>query len=406
MKPIFKNETGITLIALIITIIILLILAGVTLSLVIGDNGLINNANTTKLNTEYAKVDEAINLEFADYTTKKNMEENYCRVFIEFLQQKEVVNEDNIINISKILGDKMSTGNGSGSSDVYKLEKVTEENEDADMQNIKYKLVYYDKNNNATEIGNIEENAKIVTIEDVLICENGTITGVNPNYLTEPVQGECVENKTINEKFEDIVIPESINGVTVTKIKEFALAGIRNLKSVYIPDTVTEIEGAAFVECISLETVAGMKNVSKIGQIVFNYCSSLKNIELPQNLIYLGEETFSNCTSLETIVIPDSITCITGRLFSNCTSLNNVVLPNALTKIYSGAFSNCTGIANIIIPKSVNYVSGGAFEGWTAEQTINCETTSEYANANWNSSWEQWNEDCNAVVVWEYKRTV
>ena len=40
-----KNEkSGITLIALIITIIVLLILAGVSISIVIGDNGILNQA--------------------------------------------------------------------------------------------------------------------------------------------------------------------------------------------------------------------------------------------------------------------------------------------------------------------------------------------------------------------------
>ena len=39
-----KSNKAITLVALIITIIILLILAGVSLSMVLGDNGLINKA--------------------------------------------------------------------------------------------------------------------------------------------------------------------------------------------------------------------------------------------------------------------------------------------------------------------------------------------------------------------------
>ena len=39
-----KSDKAITLVALIITIIILLILAGVSLSIVLGDNGLINKA--------------------------------------------------------------------------------------------------------------------------------------------------------------------------------------------------------------------------------------------------------------------------------------------------------------------------------------------------------------------------
>lgn len=46
----FKKEKGITLVALVITIIVLLILAGVTISLVVSDNGVINKAKDAKTN--------------------------------------------------------------------------------------------------------------------------------------------------------------------------------------------------------------------------------------------------------------------------------------------------------------------------------------------------------------------
>jgi type II secretory pathway pseudopilin PulG len=52
------KEKGITLIALIITIIVLLILAGVSINLVLGDNGVITKAKTAVEETEKAKVDE------------------------------------------------------------------------------------------------------------------------------------------------------------------------------------------------------------------------------------------------------------------------------------------------------------------------------------------------------------
>ena len=42
-----KADKGITLVALIITIIVLLILAGVSISMVLGDNGLINKAQNS-----------------------------------------------------------------------------------------------------------------------------------------------------------------------------------------------------------------------------------------------------------------------------------------------------------------------------------------------------------------------
>ena len=50
-----KDNKGITLIALIITIIVLLILAGVTMSFVVGDNGIIKNAQKSKVKAEKAQ---------------------------------------------------------------------------------------------------------------------------------------------------------------------------------------------------------------------------------------------------------------------------------------------------------------------------------------------------------------
>ena len=40
-----KNQRGITLIALVITIIVLLILAGITITLLMGENGVLNRAH-------------------------------------------------------------------------------------------------------------------------------------------------------------------------------------------------------------------------------------------------------------------------------------------------------------------------------------------------------------------------
>ena len=47
-----KKEKGITLIALVITIIVLLILAGVTIATLTGDNGILTKANEAKESTE------------------------------------------------------------------------------------------------------------------------------------------------------------------------------------------------------------------------------------------------------------------------------------------------------------------------------------------------------------------
>ena len=57
-----KKEKGITLVALVVTIIVLIILAGISINLVLGDNGIITIAKKAKENTELAKTDEETQL--------------------------------------------------------------------------------------------------------------------------------------------------------------------------------------------------------------------------------------------------------------------------------------------------------------------------------------------------------
>jgi len=46
----FKQERGITLVALVVTIVVLLILAGVSISMVLGQNGIVTKAQDAKKN--------------------------------------------------------------------------------------------------------------------------------------------------------------------------------------------------------------------------------------------------------------------------------------------------------------------------------------------------------------------
>ena len=55
-------KKGITLIALVITIIVLLILAGVTLITLMGDNGILNQTTTSKEKTNVAQIEEELQL--------------------------------------------------------------------------------------------------------------------------------------------------------------------------------------------------------------------------------------------------------------------------------------------------------------------------------------------------------
>lgn len=58
-----KNNKGITLIALVVTIIVLLILAGVSIAMLTGDNGILAQGRKAKTDTAKAEIAEKINME-------------------------------------------------------------------------------------------------------------------------------------------------------------------------------------------------------------------------------------------------------------------------------------------------------------------------------------------------------
>ena len=65
-----KNTKGITLIALVITIIVLLILAGVTIATLTGENGILSQANTAKERTVVGTEKEQLNMALSEVTMK------------------------------------------------------------------------------------------------------------------------------------------------------------------------------------------------------------------------------------------------------------------------------------------------------------------------------------------------
>ena len=58
MRNFVKKQNGITLIALVVTIIVLIILAGVSIAMLVGDNGIITQAQRAKNETEQAALEE------------------------------------------------------------------------------------------------------------------------------------------------------------------------------------------------------------------------------------------------------------------------------------------------------------------------------------------------------------
>ena len=76
LSKIKKDMKGITLIALVITIIVLLILAGVSIATLTGQNGILTQANNAKTQTEIANEKEAISLAYTGAMADKKGRDN------------------------------------------------------------------------------------------------------------------------------------------------------------------------------------------------------------------------------------------------------------------------------------------------------------------------------------------
>ena len=124
---------GITLIALIITIIILLILAGVTLSMVMGDSGIFSKANNASEQTKIANAKEIIRTAVLENEVYKNTGDANAKSDTDLLdpvkeklqQEGYTINDDNTITIGKAtinIPDEIASastgGNGSSGGNV------------------------------------------------------------------------------------------------------------------------------------------------------------------------------------------------------------------------------------------------------------------------------------------------
>ena len=71
-EKMLKNKSGITLIALVVTIVVLLILAGVSISMLAGENGIIKRAQEAKEKSEIAEEKELVELSAAGAKGENN----------------------------------------------------------------------------------------------------------------------------------------------------------------------------------------------------------------------------------------------------------------------------------------------------------------------------------------------
>ena len=167
-----SNSKGITLIALVITIIVLLILAGITIATLTGDNGIIGKAINAKNETNKANVKEQLGLAVTNSFSKGKLDKDILLENIGNIEGAEVSSAEFPIkvNLNSIEAQIDEDGN---------ITIIGESHEDDE-----YKGKY--------TIANIEQLEKFRTE-----VNNGTFSGANNDntaYLTKDLDLSTIEN--------------------------------------------------------------------------------------------------------------------------------------------------------------------------------------------------------------------
>lgn len=143
-------------------------------------------------------------------------------------------------------------------------------------------------------------------------------------------------------------------------IAKGAFKDAKNVKNLYIPNSVEEIEEYAF-SCLPIESVNIPKSINKWGEGAFSCCAELKNVIIEDGLPRLGLSMFAHCNKIKSINIPDSVTNLPDRIFNYCKNLESISIPANLNNIGDSAFYACENLKSIVIPKSVIGIQDDTF---------------------------------------------
>lgn len=102
--------------------------------------------------------------------------------------------------------------------------------------------------------------------------------------------------------------------------------------------------------------------VTKISKEAFRECKTLSSVVVPESVNSIGTDAFKNCAALKTAVLPDGLATIPIGLFSGCAKLEEVNIPKTTTAIAAGAFSGCEKLRHVVFPDCLEYIYGHAFE--------------------------------------------
>ena len=373
-----KQEKGITLIALVVTIVVLLILAAVSISMLGGENGIITQAQNAKLETRGGEVEERVNLwksekisaKYTNATVKTEDE------LLEEMKSDKILFEEEIDRDNKLItiGTREisyrfdeETGEVTLEPDTGKEELILEYTVGTgDTIELPYSLEWYDS---------VTSQNNPATFDFQVDWGDGTVvTGINnSNIETEEKSKHQYTNAgtyeiKIKGTYEALDNNDYINYTNrlgcdkLTKVKQWGTTGLKSIileESTSLTEIVTPTEGSFkelirvyFADCTSLKSIpdklfANCTNIEDV-EWVFSNCASLTAI---------GDYAFANCINIKNF----------GNCFTRCTNLeiigDNVFVGCIHVESFVGCFLQCTKLKEMPDDLFVDCINVQEFSG-------------------------------------------
>ena len=323
-----KRGNGVTLIALAVTIIVMLILAGVTISTLTGNSGITTNASKAKNKSYLADIKE----EYELYLSEKRMDDEYDLDTL-YANDKTIRYEGNEV--------------GTGIAEICSSIKKGDEKK---FEIIKGKIYYVSQDKNVIPIA-VELGFSINPYE---ITDSGVLKSSSMNLYLVDNDGHL----DLSE-YEGKI--KTIEAGAFSKVE--IESGINPLQSIVLPKGITTIGDDAFSYNTNLTSIKIPNTVTSIGKRAFQGCTNLTSIEIPDTVTYIGDYCFSDCNRLQKIKLSKKIQTINQRLLQGCSSLTEIEIPEGVKSIGYAAFISCNKLTTITLPASLTSFNGTAIAG-------------------------------------------
>lgn len=333
MQYILKNnsKSGITLVSLVVTIIVLIILAGVSINMVLGENGIIKMAMQTKQTTEKAVAEEDVRMKMLQWEQEEAINGITLK---QFLKENYNSMSDNADGTYTVVSEGIEITVGEDGN-------ITEKIEETDI----YVTLYDD--------GTLVFSNEDKVIEGKTVVKSyGNIRG-NHYYTT---------HTPWNSDVESITTVNIVNKIVPTSTSRW-FANCKNVTTIYNMDNIITNKVTSMYEmfsgCASLEKIDlkefYTKNVTNMGSMFYG-CIKITSLDLnnfnTENVTNMGR-MFYDCNSLTELNLKGFNTKnvkLMLNMFTSCTSLTSLDLSSFQTgnvTNMSFMFTNCRNLVDL-----------------------------------------------------------